>query len=247
MNAKHKFWRVLTRVHKWAALVLGVQIILWFTSGFFMSFFDIENIRGEHVAERIQWPIADVSQIVPPPAVKKQPGYKLYQTRLISVTGAPVYELTSNRDSLEYIDARTGGPWRGASEAHIRGAIDYYYIGDGQVETVVKLTEAPIEYRGDLPVWQVQFADKNNTRLYLSAQTAELKGVRTSLWRVFDFMWMLHIMDYKERSDFNSWWLKLLSFMALLFTLTGVGLLIHRIALRPRPKSRPKSRPKKNT
>ena len=228
MIAKHKFWRVLTRVHKWAALILGAQMVLWFASGFFMSFFDIENIRGEHVAERIQWPIDDVSQIIPilqivpgpqiipGPDVEKSEGYKLYQTRLISVIGTPVYELKSTRDDLDYIDARTGTPWLGANETQIREAVDYYYIGDGKVETVIKLTEAPIEYRGNLPVWQVQFADKNNTRLYLSADTAELKGVRTSLWRVFDFMWMLHIMDYKERSNFNSWWLKLLSFLAFL-------------------------------
>ncbi len=236
MHAKHKFWRILTRVHKWAALVLGVQIVLWFASGFFMSFFDIENIRGEHVAKRIQWPIADMSQTVPLSSLASSVDETLSQTRLVSVSGTPVYEFKNEQSGLKYIDARTGNPWPGASEAQIRQAVDFYYTGDGQPETVVKLTEAPIEYRGELPVWQVQFADNNNTRLYLSAQTAELKGVRTSLWRVFDFMWMLHIMDYKERSDFNSWWLKLLSFMALLFTLTGVGLLIHRIGLRPRPK-----------
>ena len=30
MIAKHKFWRLLTRIHKWAGLIIGVQILLWF-------------------------------------------------------------------------------------------------------------------------------------------------------------------------------------------------------------------------
>jgi len=240
MIAKHKFWRVLTRVHKWVALIIGVQLLLWFSSGFFMSFFNIENVRGEHIAEKIQWPLDDVSQIVAVPPVKADNDYELYETRLISVAGAPVYELISNKDSSEFVDARSGQTWPGASEAQIRKTIDYYYKGDGKVEAVIKLTEAPIEYRGDLPVWQVKFDDKSKTRLYLNVDTAELTAVRTRLWRVFDFMWMLHIMDYKERSNFNSWWLKLISFFAVLFALSGIGLLIHRIALRPRASKRAK-------
>jgi hypothetical protein len=83
-------------------------------------------------------------------------------------------------------------------------------------------------------VWQVQFDDKTKTRLYINADTAELMNVRTRLWRAFDFMWMLHIMDYKGRDDINNWWLWLAALMASLFALSGLGLVVHRIILRPR-------------
>ena len=59
------------------------------------------------------------------------------------------------------------------------------------------------------PFGRCNFDDKPKTRLYLDADTAELRAVRTKLWRVYDFMWMLHIMDYKTRDNFNSWWLGL--------------------------------------
>jgi hypothetical protein len=53
---------------------------------------------------------------------------------------------------------------------------------------------------------------------------------------MFDFMWMLHIMDYDDRDDINNWWLVVLSFCALLFALSGAALVVHRVFLRPRAK-----------
>jgi len=51
-------------------------------------------------------------------------------------------------------------------------------------------------------------------------------------------MWMLHIMDYETRDNFNSWWLRLAAFLALLFAISGLALVVQRIFLRPRPKRR---------
>ncbi len=72
MVAKHKFWRVLTRIHKWTALVIGTQIILWFASGFFMSFFNIDQVHGDHMAAGRTWQIRQ-EQIAP-----FEQAYKLY-------------------------------------------------------------------------------------------------------------------------------------------------------------------------
>ena len=41
-------------------------------------------------------------------------------------------------------------------------------------------------------------------------------------------------MDYNERDNINLWWLKLASFAALMFALSGAGLVVHRVFLRPR-------------
>jgi len=236
MIAKHKFWRVLTRVHKWTGLVIGIQLVLWFSSGFFMSFFDINDVRGDHIAEKAQFPLTDVSGAVRPPPAQYTDG-DLYGQTLRSVIGKPVWQMTGSGDP-QYIDAQTGQVWPGVNEMQVRRAAGHYYKGTGVIMRAVKLETVPLEYRKDPPVWQISYDDKYKTRLYLNAQTADLESVRTRLWRAFDFMWMLHIMDYKERTNFNSWWLKIISFVALLFALSGVGLVIHRIFLRPRPKKK---------
>jgi hypothetical protein len=97
------------------------------------------------------------------------------------------------------------------------------------------LQHIPPEARGlTAPVWQLRFQDQENTVFYLHASTGQLLKVRTDRWRLFDFVWMLHIMDYQEREDFNHGLLIASSALALLFSISGVVLLcFSRKRLRP--------------
>jgi len=256
MIAKHKFWRVLTRVHKWAGLVLGIQIILWFASGLFMSFFSIDKVHGDNMAEKRTWPLR-MEQAAPLSEVRglyisaqedkrckpmQRNACIIYMPnsiRLLSALGTPVWEFKIGKDK-SYFFGNPARVWPGLSEDKIRGAARSYYKAEADIEKIVLFTkEAPKDFRKDLPIWQVTFDDSANTRLYISPQTGELVNVRTKLWRAFDFMWMLHIMDYKERDDINKWWLKLAAFAALLFALSGAGLVVHRVFLRPKAKKKP--------
>ena len=54
-----------------------------------------------------------------------------------------------------------------------------------------------------LPAWRVEFADKERTTLILNAVTGEVAGAKTNTWRLWDFFWMIHIMDYTDRQSFN--------------------------------------------
>lgn len=248
---RRKFWRTLTRVHKWAGLVLGIQIILWFSSGLFMSFFNIDKVHGDHVAEGQAWPL-EMEQIAPLSLahdlyVKDQKNTlcrpeqetlcnikPLKSIKLLSAIGTPVWEFNTGKTKAYY----SGNPvkkWAGLSEDRITDMALTYYKGDAQITKTVLFTEiVPKDFRKDIPIWQVSFDDKSRTRLYISPIDGKLVNVRTRLWRTFDFMWMLHIMDYKERDNINLWWLKLAAFAGLLFALSGLGLVTHRIFLRPK-------------
>jgi hypothetical protein len=116
----------------------------------------------------------------------------------------------------------------------VRNVASSSYKGEGEIILITKLTTAPKDYGGKLPVWQVKFEDKAETRLYIDPQTGEVRSVRTRLWRAFDLAWKFHIMDITGEDNFNSWWLRIASGAALLFALSGVGLLWFRIAARPR-------------
>lgn len=235
MAAKPKFWRTLTRIHKWAGLVLGIQIILWFASGFFMSFSNIDKVHGDFVALKKTFPLS-AEQVVPVRDVLHHYGDDNLRTaNLRSVIGTPVWELTGE-DGKVFVDGRSGKLWDGISEEQVREVSTEYYIGAGQIEAIAKLDVAPMDYRSDVPVWQLKYDDKERTRLYISPTTGDLLKTRTRLWRIFDFMWMLHIMDYDDRDDINNWWLVVLSFCALLFALSGAALVVHRVFLRPRAK-----------
>ena len=231
---KRNFWKFLTRAHKWAGLVLGVQVLFWFASGLFMALFPIDEVRGSHLAEKATWSLTDAKVIPIEIAMTAYDG-NLTGASLTSIAGEPAYALIGD-NGTQLMNARTGAAWEPVGENAIRVAATKYYKGEGQIISLKRLTETPKEYRRPPPVWQVQYDDGDKTRLYLDAETAELRAVRTKLWRVYDFMWMLHIMDYKSRDNFNSWWLRLAAFLALLFAISGLMLVAHRVFLRPRPR-----------
>ena len=48
-GSKQRKWRLITRLHRWAGLVLGIQVTLWFASGLFMTLPPIDRVRGTHM------------------------------------------------------------------------------------------------------------------------------------------------------------------------------------------------------
>lgn len=233
--------KYLTKIHKWAGLVLSFQILFWFGSGFFMTLFPIDHVRGRHLVDQQVFSLTDAN-IVPIEIAMTAYEGNLNGARLVNIAGRPAYILLGG-NGPQMLDARSGARWDGVGEVDVRNVALSSYKGEGAIGTLEKLTRAPKDYAGSLPVWQVQFQDKAKTRLYIDPDTAEVLSVRTRLWRVFDLAWRFHIMDVTGEDNFNSWWLRLASGAALLFALSGVGLLWFRIFARPNRRRR--SRPKK--
>lgn len=197
-----------------------------------MTLFPIDQVRGQHLVEKQVFSLTD-NDIVPIEIAMTAYDGALTGARLVNVAGRPAYILLGENGS-QMLDARNGMRWDGLGQADIQNVALASYKGEGALASMLKLTEAPKDYAGPLPVWQVKFDDKAKTRLYIDPDTAEVRSVRTSLWRVFDLAWKFHIMDVTGEDNFNSWWLRIASGAALLFALSGVGLLWFRIVARPR-------------
>lgn len=89
------------------------------------------------------------------------------------------------------------------SAADAIAAAQQALIQPAEINGAELIHQAPNEYRGGpLPAWRVDFEDA--VTLYLDPETAKVNAVRSTKWRIFDFFWMLHIMDYDERDDFNN-------------------------------------------
>ena len=98
---------------------------------------------------------------------------------------------------------------------------------EGLDPVVEWLEEEPsnLEFRSrSLPVWRIRFSEPENVNLYLDPWTGDLLAARTTRWRIFDFLWMLHIMDFDTRDDFNTPLLQIAAFLGLLVALGGVVL-----------------------
>ena len=216
--------------HKWLALVVGLQVLAWASSGLFMSVVPIEKVRGEHlVHEGAKANLrAAAASTAPLAVVLAAVNGPVDGLELTQVDGRAVWRVQQGK-AFTLVEADSGvvlSPLDAAAAQRIAAAD---YSGKGGVQSAMLLTaEPPIEYRGPLPVWQVQFNDPEGLRLYVSPTTGKVVARRTNTWRVYDFLWSLHIMDYREHEDFNHPLLMAFAAGLLVLTLTGCVLLWRR-------------------
>ncbi len=235
-----KFKKLISDIHLWAGLILGIQVLLWMASGVIMSWFHIKDVRGENASADIEPPaISAETDIVPlADVLAARDGAKI-----ITLSHRPAglqYIVEYGEDDREVFDALTGKPVESLDEEIIHQSALADFTGEGELQSVTYLLETEQEFRRDPPVWLAQFDDSRHTRLYIDPQTGDILSRRNDMWRIFDFFWMLHIMDYDERTNFNSWWLRGFAAAGLIFALSGLTMVYFRIRsgryFRRRPK-----------
>lgn len=223
--AKIRWPLVVRRTHKWLALLVGLQVVLWTLTGFYMVVIHIDTIHGDHLVRAPVVQPYDLAALTPPSRiVAAEPGTS--EVRLQRRLDRPVWRAETPAGPVLY-DAASGTRLAPPTEQEIRALARRIYTGDGAIVAVRLLTTAPQEIQARKPpYWQVEFAGWNRPTLYLSPQTGELLSRRHALWRGFDFAWMLHIMDYDERSDVNNPLLRVATWSAFAMAISGAWLLI---------------------
>lgn len=191
----------MRKIHKWIGLLIGLQLVLWMSSGFVMSLLDADKVRGREFrappASQQPWPkdampVSRVLSSATEAAQNVSTGWLLDQ---------PVYRLSGEK-VVRLFNARSGERVELDTASARRLAIASYRGPGAPGEA--QLVEQSLETRThDGKVWRIPFSDANDTTVYLSQQGDVLEH-RNNSWRLFDVFWMLHIMDYTGRQDFNN-------------------------------------------
>lgn len=220
-----KFSVRMRKWHKWLALVIGVQVFLWTASGLFMSFVPIETVRSEHLIKKLEdRPLSfsenyiQISKAVEVSGLNQE---NISEIKIKMFLQRPIYEVKTINDETKIVDAKTGELLSPLSQKLAEEVVRSQYAGDAKIIKTTLLDNPVSEYRSTYPVWRIDFDDNAQSSFYISPHDGNLKAVRGNIWRVYDFLWMLHIMDYSERKNFNHWWLVVAAFIAVSVTLTG--------------------------
>ncbi len=225
--------RLALTLHNWMGLLVGLQIVFWFTGGLVMTVLPLDLVRGERSMAK-QAPVSvlasDITRVLAANGIENA-----RQVSARSVAGLPVLQITDAAGKTFIYHAETAvllSPISAELAAKVALA-DFAYRdskhnGNIAVLATEWLTEEPGDFRRKLPVWQVTLNDPDGTRLYVSPDTGQVLARRNDYWRVFDFFWMLHIMDYDEREDFNNPLLIVTTTTSTLFVITGIILLYFR-------------------
>lgn len=214
-------------IHKWLALIVGVQVLFWVVSGLFFALFPIEQVRSEHRIAR-----SAALEAAALPTVQEVTGL---------LSAAPV-KLTYERNAMggavavaEFADAASPAvvdlarmqvmspldesAARAMASAHIKdpaAIVECSFIRNGNPE-----------YRGALPAWRVAFED--GLAVYVAADTGRVTARRSNLWRLYDALWALHIMDWRDHENFNNGLLIAFSAMSLIVVIAGFILFPYRL------------------
>ena len=191
----------LRRIHKLVGLVIGIQFLVWAVSGAAMALLDMDEVAGGEMAEPspMSLPATDGAW----PRVQAALGLREAQSiQLRQLPSGPAIAVGTDAGTRLF-DAVTGEPIRvtAALAASIASAAHPEAAPAANVGSLKELT-LPVRDHA-LPIWQVDFADAKQSAYYVSAETGDLLARRNDTWRWWDFFWMLHNMDYANRTSFN--------------------------------------------
>lgn len=222
--------RLSTQIHKWIALIVGLQVLFWVGGGLVMTAIPIETVRSEHhVAEIAPTPLP-VAGLPPLGEVASRAGVSPVEAQLKSSPRGPVWVLKPAKGEAVTVSALDGQPLPALTVDEARTLAQAAYKGEGRTVSAMLLPKAPQETGKTGPIWRVDFNDAEKTSFYLSPVTAEVVSRRSDVWRFYDFFWRLHIMDWQNGSDFNHPLIIIATILTLSIVVTGIILLWIRLA-----------------
>tara|TARA_R110002167_G_scaffold366330_1_gene594905 strand:+ start:458 stop:1204 length:747 start_codon:yes stop_codon:yes gene_type:complete len=210
------------KFHKWLMLFVGVQFVIWSITGAYMVFFDIDYIHGDSlvinhqtkiVPNDIQYSLKNLLNDYPQAEQISVGTFINQNVYRFSVAGKKMLIDATNGRLLSPLNKQAG-----------QAAARHYYSGDGQIrETELLIDNPPFELNPRaLPAWRVNFDNFGSPSIYVSAQSGQLVGKRHEFWRLFDWMFRFHIMDYGDDEEIDNmllFWITLTGILACIFGL----------------------------
>ena len=218
----------IRKTHRWLGLIAAVQLLIWTGSGLFFSIVPIDDVRGTHLRqappalrlEHVRLISASDLAARHKELAMLSPGKVQLQQRLYT----PIY-LVKREDELRVYHAETAKRLEPLTETEARS------IASNSTElpilsaTWVTEVSRGSEYRdGELPAWKIKLKGVDEANLWIGANSGKVSAIRTNTWRLYDFLWSLHIMDYVDRDNFNSWLLRVFALLGVITIVSGMAL-----------------------
>ncbi|HEY5724079.1 MAG TPA: PepSY domain-containing protein [Allosphingosinicella sp.] len=210
----------LRRYHIWLGWIVGLPILFWTVTGLIMVARPIEEVRGEDLIAKAP-PLALPGPPVPP-RIGPRPVASLI---LEQQAGGPVWLIRYADGAERRADAATGRLLPPLNAADAARTVAARYTGKARIASVERTSadKPPIEFRRPMEAWRVTMSD--GTHFYLNAATGEIVARRTGFWRLYDFMWGIHIMDPVGREDTHNPWVIGFGLLALVTTILAIVML----------------------
>lgn len=215
---KGKKARVLRLFHRYLGIILGVQFLFWTISGLYFSWTNIDEIHGDQFKVIDYKPDFNNKTLFPLSGLDINSNIQLIELREVNDT--PHYWINNRM----LFNALTGEKKDGVSESEAIGIAGKNIISTLEVKNIEIITETGKhhEYRErPLPAYVISYEHPDEIKAYVSQADGKFQTVRHKSWRWFDFLWMIHTMDYYSRDNFNTFLLRAFSLLAVVTVISG--------------------------
>lgn len=210
----------LRRWHLWLGWIVGLPVLFWVVSGLVMVARPIEEVRGTHLLK--SQPPLQLRSAPVPPSLGQAP---VTSIMLEQRAAGPRWVVQMRDDTTRLADPVTGQWLPELSALDARREVVSRYAGSSSIVAVnpVDPAKPPMDFRRPVAAWQVRMAD--GTNVYVEAASGRIAATRTRFWRVYDWMWGLHIMDLKTRENTHNPLVIIFGVIALITTVLALALL----------------------
>ena len=207
----------IRKVHRYLGLIIGIQFLIWTISGLYFSWTNLDEIHGDQFMKN---PVSKIS-------FSGLSGLEyisnISKLELLNIANEPFYWVNEK----QLYNAKNGNKLDEITEQQAIEVVNFHLKEDLTISTIEKIENIGPhhEYRGKpLPAYAIHFNHPEKITAYVSAKNGKFQRVRHSSWRIFDFLWMGHTMDYNGRDNFNNILLRVFSLFGVLTVLSGFSL-----------------------
>ncbi|MCU0351447.1 MAG: PepSY domain-containing protein [Flavobacterium sp.] len=230
MINKAKLQRYVRRSHRYLGVFLGIQFLAWTMGGLYFSWTNIEQIRGEDI-RTTKKPLPIETQnaslvILLDSLQKNEPQISFKNIQVVEILDKAYYQihLEAPQKKVLLFEMKSLLPKAALNEQEAKEVARKSLKNPSEIlqTNYLTTTNGHHEYREKpLPAYAITFGKPNNTTVYVSTELGTVQTYRNNEWRIFDFLWMLHTMDYENRDNINNWLLRIFSLIGLITIFSG--------------------------
>lgn len=221
------------KIHRYLGVFMGVQFFFWSLGGLYFSWNNMDDVHGETLLKQekkyvgsidfsqIQKGIDSLKTITSIDSVHSVKLVEPFQKTFAQLRFFENGHLKSQLISLETGSLRPDFTGQECLE-----------IAEQQLKKPIPIVKAKFldkhstgmhhEYREKpLPAFAFTLGHPSKTTIYVSTESGEITSVRNNNWRRFDFLWMLHTMDYQARDHITNWVLRVFSALGIVTIFSG--------------------------
>jgi hypothetical protein len=225
----------IRRIHRYLGVLLGLQFLFWTIGGLYFSWTNMDEIHGDFQKKAPPQYRADLAFVSPSIALSNLKNKvkidSILNISLIDVLGKPTYRMEflhgGHHKMFQLADAQTGTLRDPLSILEATALAKQQFNGEPTVKSAeeIKDVNGHHEYRENpLPAVAVTFDHPTATTVYVATEMCIVTKYRNDKWRIFDFLWMLHTMDYQSRDNIGNWLLRAFSVFGLFTICSGFTL-----------------------